>query len=512
MRIFAVVLTLLAGLDASVRAATPEQIAGLIERLGSADYRERQTAFRELDALGDTALARLKSTAATGDSETRCRAAELVRRIEQRQTSARILAPTLVELNMDNMPIREAVAAAASVTSLPASIVGNTSKLNDRKVSFHSGKVPAWEAMNGFLYAAQMTEWDGVTNVAGLPTPQAPQADGTHQVFFAGNGRMIVRGSGRAVKQNQPMNQIMVYDAAPTALPTFAAGAVRVRALPVGTPVPNLAATSDEILIPLQVSTETKIDWLMTPASVKIADGIDDQGQKLTASVVGAIPATSDDPEMMLLNNMVINQMAIAQGVGSPRSQFVGLRLRKGRTATKTLKEVNGILALPVRVAGELIAIDKPTSAAGTTVRGDHGEITLHSIEQTKEGHFKLDVALLLSPESQTAPMAGNQPGMPVNVRFNGGFFPQMAGQGMTPADGADEYFGISLLDAKGSRHVIGNVGQPNVTYNTEGIRIRTTLTFRPGKETGEPARLVVKGTHPASVELAFALKDVPVQ
>jgi hypothetical protein len=515
MRVLAVLMTMLAGLHGVAQAATPEQIAGLIERLGSTDYRERQAAFRELDALGETALPRLKSTAATADSETRCRATELIRRIEQRQTSSRILAPTLVQLDVDNLPIKDAVTHAVMATGFQISTVGNTSKLSDRKVTYHSGKITAWEAMAGFLQAAQLAEWDGVTNVPGLPVPQTATPEGNQQVFFRGNGRMVIAGAGRNAKPTHPVSQFMVYDAAPTALPTFTAGSVRVRALPVGTPISTLVAKADEILIPLQVSTEPKIDWILTPPSVKIAEGIDDHGQRLTASIVGAIPATSDDPEMMVLNNLVLNQMAMAQGLAAPRSQFVGLRLRQGRTATKSLREVTGILALPVRVADELIVVDKPMKAAGATTRGEYGEITLHSIEQTPDGHIKMDLAWVLSPDIQVAQTAaGNQVIMQGNVRFNGAFFiPPAAMTHVGAADGAtDCFFGVSLLDGTGARFAIGDIGKPNVTFNTDGLRVRTTLTFRPFKENGEPARLIVKGTHPASVELPFALKDVPVQ
>lgn len=508
MRWFHFTLIFLAGLASTAGAATPEQIAGLIERLGSGDYRERQAAFRQLDALGEPALERLKSTLANSDSETRSRVAELIRRIEQRQTTARILAPSLVELNINNLSVKDAVTLTATTTNLPVTLVGNAAKANERRVTYHSGRVPAWEAVDGFLRAAQLTEWDGVTNVAGLPAPQAGQVDGNHQVFMAGNGRMVIRGS-RNVRGPQPMNQILVYDGVPPALPTCQAGAVRIRALPVGTPIPNAESQPDELLIPLQVSTETKIDWLMNRPTVKMADAQDEQGQRVTASVIGIGPAATDNPDMVFFNNVLINQMGMMQGPWLGRSQFVGLRLRRGQSVAKTLTEINGVLSLPVRITGELTAISQPLSAAGTLVRTDHAELVLRSVERLEDGPIKMEVSLLLAPEAQ--PPTTHVQAL-ANGRGNAMFLPQLAGQNIALAEGAEEFYGITLADAKQARFGVSLVGQPNVTYNAEGVRVRATLVFRPGKDSTEPTRLFVRGSYPATVEVPFALKNVTLQ
>ncbi len=514
MRILVILLILLAGLESLARAATPEQIAGLIERLSSTDYRERQAAFRELDAIGESALPSLKTTTVNGDSETRLRAGELIRRIEQRQTSARILTPTLVELNFDNTAIDEVVKAINKATGLPLTVSGNSiAEVNKRKITYHSGKVSVWEAVGGFLCEAKLTEWDGLTVVPGLPAPVPMVNDGTQQVFFRGNGRrQMIMSSGR-MKEMPILDKTLIYDGTPVTLPTCSAGAVRVRALPMGTPIPNAIGGADDYLIPMQVSAESKIDWSMAPVSIKTAQAIDDQGRRLNASITGIVPATTDDPDMIFFNNMIIaNQLAIIPGGNAVRNQFVALRIRKGIGIAKSLREVTGTIALPIRVNEELLALEKPMQASGKAVVNDYGEIALHSVEKIQDGQIKLVVALRLSSEVVTSQMSAGNPALfPGNiVRFNGAVAPQMSGE--RSRDGLTEFFGLSLSDAKGAKYVVANVPTPTVTYNGDGMRIRATVTFRPGNDAAEPVRLSICGSHPASVEVAFALKDVPVQ
>src|SRR5262245_33107942 len=96
---------LLAGPGDAPPSASPERIQSLIDRLGSAQFREREAACRELDALGEAALDALRKAASAGDPETRRRAAELVERIDTRLTAARLLSPTIVQLDYKDTPL-----------------------------------------------------------------------------------------------------------------------------------------------------------------------------------------------------------------------------------------------------------------------------------------------------------------------------------------------------------------------------------------------------------------------
>ncbi len=502
MRCLAVVLILLAGLHNVGQAATPDQIAVLIHQLGHSDYRERQAAFRELDSIGESALAQLRSKSLSADTELRSRANELIRRIEQRQISARILAPTMVEIDVDNMQVRDAVPHVAKLTRLPLVLAGNQTKW-DRRMTYHSGKVPIWEATRGFLQAAQLTEWDGVSTVAGLPSTATPEIQ--HQVNFNGPNRMIIRGS----RGKQPaINQILVYDGESPTLPASESSAVRLRVLPTGTPIPTISSYSDDLIIPIQVSVEPKMDWMTSAPTIKMAVGRDDQGQTLTASVVSAVSTSADDLDVIMLNAMFANQM-MASGYGVLRSQFVPLRLRRGSAPTKTLNELAGVISLPIRLSEQLASIDSPFNAACSSVHNEFAELKIQSAQRLDSGQQRMEIALNLSPDAQ---VSFNQAGVAANVRFNGVFMPQIAPPRIVPNQEIDEYFGVSLVDSHGKRWNISETGNPNFSYNADGIRMRMTLTFTAKNGAGEPAKLVVNGSRPACAELTFNLKNVPVQ
>src|ERR671931_2307711 len=74
------------------------RITKLVEQLGSGDFEEREKASKELDDIGAPALEALRKAAASEDAEVRHRAQDLVRKIERRIASARILAPSRVHL------------------------------------------------------------------------------------------------------------------------------------------------------------------------------------------------------------------------------------------------------------------------------------------------------------------------------------------------------------------------------------------------------------------------------
>src|SRR5437588_425154 len=96
----------------------PDRVQQLVGRLGSANYRDREAATRELDALGPAALDALRRAAQTDDPETRRRAAELVGRIGERAAGARLLTPTVVAFDYAGKPLADAVADLARRTGL----------------------------------------------------------------------------------------------------------------------------------------------------------------------------------------------------------------------------------------------------------------------------------------------------------------------------------------------------------------------------------------------------------
>ena len=69
---------------AEVRVAAPPEIPGLIARLGSPKYREREAANAALESIGEASLEALRGAARNPDAEVRARAEGLMRRIVEK--------------------------------------------------------------------------------------------------------------------------------------------------------------------------------------------------------------------------------------------------------------------------------------------------------------------------------------------------------------------------------------------------------------------------------------------
>src|SRR5947209_16666024 len=81
------------------------RVARLVKQLGSSKFTERDRARRGLEAIGLPALDALRQAARSPDLETRRRAGELVKRLEEKLALDALLAPNKVRLNLKDTPV-----------------------------------------------------------------------------------------------------------------------------------------------------------------------------------------------------------------------------------------------------------------------------------------------------------------------------------------------------------------------------------------------------------------------
>jgi len=141
---------------------TDKTIAGLIDKLGSGDFEDREQAEQELDKLGLKAIDALKQAAKSDDAEVRRRAEELVAKIEKREASALILRPTRVTLSLKEVPVAEAIAALSKQSEFAIHLHDPEEKAKDVKVTLELKDVAFWEALAALCDKAGLSE----TNVA----------------------------------------------------------------------------------------------------------------------------------------------------------------------------------------------------------------------------------------------------------------------------------------------------------------------------------------------------------
>ncbi|MCI0738493.1 MAG: hypothetical protein L0Y72_05570 [Gemmataceae bacterium] len=149
-----------------------QRIGELIKQLGSANFKERSNAQKDLEAIGAPAMEQLRK-ATKGDLETSKRAGDLVRKIEERVFTAQMLTPKRVHLKVKDMPVLDAVAELAKNAGYVIQVQGDRAKLADKKVTLDTGDVTFWEALDQLCAKSGLVEM--LTPMQMIPPGLVPQ-------------------------------------------------------------------------------------------------------------------------------------------------------------------------------------------------------------------------------------------------------------------------------------------------------------------------------------------------
>ncbi len=134
--------------DVPLRKPDPAPaVAQLIEQLGSSDFRTREVAHQRLEGLGPEALPALREAQAHADAEVRRHLDELIPRLHR----AALLAPKRVTLQLNQRPIREALAELAKQTGYKVTLWPDAPANNEREKHVHTfalHNLSFWEAFD----------------------------------------------------------------------------------------------------------------------------------------------------------------------------------------------------------------------------------------------------------------------------------------------------------------------------------------------------------------------------
>jgi hypothetical protein len=540
--------------------ADAEKIAQLIEQLGSKSFTQREKAMQALDELGAPALEALRKAAKSSDAEISHRAADLVKRIEQRGQSKEILAPSHIRLVYKDTPVPEAVADFARKSGYQIVLQGDQSKLAERKITLDTGETTFWKAFDQFCEKAGLVEatFQGgpvppirrggpiqIQPAVPVPVPAPPAAPGA-AVRPAGVGVAVVAlqaaapaapapgaAAAPAIGRIRPVypypgafGQITLMDGKPAKLPTCYAGAVRVCALPPSTQVVGAAKREGEILFALEAFPEPKLQ-LLNVLGLRIDKAIDDQDQKL-APAMAVAEAPGAPP----------GQIVWAQSARIARPIFMGsqrqvpVRLKQGDKASKSLKELKGAIEAQVRTPPRpLMTMDDVMKSAGKTVKGtDGGWLKVQEASKEDNGQIKLRIQMEVPADIQPA-VGGIQPalGAGMGVALPGAAIQVQPAQ-VVPGGKAQQKVqvqvqvapapigrpafignvgGLALYDAKGQPIPMG-VTMAQARHDGKTMMWEYTMTCQPEKGQ-EASKLVFSGTRVVTIDIPFELKDVPL-
>jgi hypothetical protein len=488
-------------IGAATRGADEDatQLRRLVGRLASSDFRERESASRELERLGPAAVAPLREAARTGDAETRRRAGTLVDQIERRQAVSRVLAPTYVSLNFDRVPLGPAVADLSQRTGMPISLHGDASSLEGRTVSLVAEKVTAWQAVQLFCNCAGLHEWDGLSS--GLPGLVTAPADGPHVDGLIVLGQIQVRrGQVGAVTAPLAVSRVALIEKAEPAVPTHLAGAVRVRAAPPGAPFP-IEGGKDQMLV-LHISAETRlhVDGAM---DVRIERAIDERGRERTGRPVWPeAPDYSDDwPRGARVPPQLTNR----------KHGPVGIRFVHDDDAPKRLRELAGVVTVQAFAAEPAVEVAKPARTVGQIVRGGGVALSLLSFTRHVGDEIRVTAEVQLPFGTRLdQPVAG-----PIGLNGRGGGFGRnLIWTTIEPEPAAvtgTDYQGLSIEDAAG-RAFPAAMGATEITgLFQDHYTVHVMAIFRPPVIGAEPARVRLAVQRPTTVDVPFVLRDVPL-
>jgi hypothetical protein len=551
-------LTLVASLPSPAdENADKEKIAKLIDQLGSSIFAERQKATKEIAAIGAPALEALRKAAQSEDAEVRKRANELVQKIEKEVVSARLLTPKRIHLVYKDTLVSQAVADFQKKSGYNIYLHDPESKLKTRTVTLDTGATTFWRAYAMFCQKAGLTEAtmqdlmrppQGGPPIKGAPAapapPPAPERPGAAPQPAPAIAPAVARPDARIAVPFAAAGtgRLMLKDGKAEKLPTDDRCAVRVRALPKADLFGG--APEGEILLALEVWPEPRLAW-QGLQSVRIDKALDDRDQTWTQ----VIPQTPAFP-----GGAAGQPQQIERWVDGVKLQ-VPVQFKKGDKAAKSLAELKGVLtAQMLTEAKPMITADNLSKAAGKTFKGEEGGyikvLTVKSEEKRTTIQLEFEQPTDTVPATPQAGMAAvgvpAQPGQPgvkplpapavqppappaapppppppaaqapagkrqvaqVQVQIQGGI---AAGAIAGPAV-VGPVNGLSVQDDKGNtlpvrmgpmqfRMVQGAGGNAFVaTY---------TLLCEPGKDQGEPVKIVYLGRKRVTVDVPFTLKDV---
>jgi hypothetical protein len=469
-----------------------ERIGRLIAQLGSPQYGEREEASRDLAACGTAALKALRRAAQSGDPEVSRRAVVLVRRMERRLETDRLLAPQRMRLEFRDTPLPEAVAAFARRTGYPIKLEGDDGKLAERKVTLDTGDTTFWPAFDRFCAAA------GLVERGPAPAGEAPNPNGVSQSsVIIVNGNMRAQPTdilnGQATDRPEPL---VLVDGPTRSLPAHVAGALRLEALPPDTHLPGQPKVEGEAVLALEASVEPRLKWHKV-LDLRIDRLTDDQDQALTARVVPSAKAAAQrDRAAMFINGVPVYPEV---DPSETDSRQLLLRVRLGKKPAKELRELAGTLTALVRTEPQtLVTVEKILEAAGHTFDGAAGgSVKVVEVSRQEEGTIKLRLHVETPPRSlEDGLTVPSNMVMIVNGRRVGG-----DEEPLTAAN-------FALLDAQGHPF---EVVKAITTGRRAGVARELELTYQPAEGQGDPVRFVYTGRRSALVDVPFTLKHVPL-
>ncbi len=497
----AIVALLVSSLSSFANEQTVEsRVAENVQRLGHARYAVREQAARELTAIGEPALKQLHLAAASNDEEVRRRAEGLIQSIETRSLNELLIRPTQLHLRYQGKPLDEVIADVSTKTGLPFILDPKAMKSPKELMTFDTGNVPYWEAIEKFLAVC------GLSEIADAPPPAIANV---YQPRF--NGRIHRRTSSKLAPAAGPRIRL-TDNTSPLSASTDKA--IRVKVLPREASGASATKGSNEISFNLDVVAAPQLACRGIVA-IDVRRAIDDQGALLAQSHTRSYstPVDADIDEFggkqgIIAQRIVINGRVANYGVDElalpVNGRHVPVVLTAGNSNSKMLKELSGVVTARVLTAPQrFLVVDNLTVApTGKTVaKGDY-RLTLTESKLEKNAYLQVRFRL------ETPNPASIGSGIEAVNLLGGNQF--VEGFDMNNANGT-ALSNIEFRDADDK--IMPNIALSPMeqTFTENNVLTEYQAVIPIGGKANTTVKFVLSGRKAVCVEVPFTLKNVPL-
>ncbi|MBA4063401.1 MAG: hypothetical protein C0501_06750 [Isosphaera sp.] len=465
----------------------PPDPAALVRQLGSDRYDEREAAAAALEKIGPPAAKALADGAASEHPEVRERAAVLLGKVRRAADSAARLAPKRVALDYQDAPLGTALNDLKARTGLNLALDPDRVANPLRRVTCRTAEVPAWEAVEAFCAAAGLrevfrAELDIPKPVANprrgyTPPPPAPLPDAVPVVLVDGKGDR---------------------------LPGDRSTPVRVLALPPSFGGHRATIGTGEVELCLDVTPAPGFGWQEVTGVkvVRVTDaagragsaGVDREARAGLLDALGWAVFAQPGNGRVDLNGNPIPPDAHA----NPRVYPVPLKL--ATPSARSLRRLEGVVYGEVQLANQvLVTVDEPGRQTSTGFAGP-GELRVTVLEVT---------AGSAGPPGRVTPGRAR-----VQLEFPSPYALAMRKRGWNPfwpepPQRPGQGYRVEAFDAAGGRFPVTNTQSADMSDDGMTLIQVVTLTYQAGS--GVPARLVVVGPKTVTVQVPFAMENVPL-
>jgi hypothetical protein len=475
-----------------------EQAARLVAQLGSDDFDARETAARQLEALGPAVGPALQKAIASHDPEVRRLAVQVAERIARKMEAAEVLEPKRLRVAYRDVPLHVAVQDFMRASGARIQLEGV--KDTNRKITLDTGYTTFWDAFDKFCAAAGVAE-----KVFDTPTN-----DHQNENYPWQYRRRMIMWNGRWAQQQDDIipaltnGQFVLTEGKPAPRSSFQSGAVRFRALPAGTSLGKVSNIKGdkEIVFGLEILPEPALAWEKVQ-SLHIDKAIDDQGQNLRATQAfnsSETPGNEYD-EVVFWGGYYDGQN---QG-GNNGGQRVPLRLGLGQKPSSVIKELSGVATIKMQTSTQAIAtIDRVMEARDKSVKGTDGSF-LKVVDIKPEEGGKLRIHVKVEQAQDENANNWNPWGWRGGMMWRG----PGGGDGSEVIDSSVSTGNLVLFDARG--HLIRLVAKEQIP-DENGVSEEYNFVFQLAKGQPEPSKLVLQGRRPVTIDVPFTLRDVPLR